>query len=167
MPPAAFCARASIVSYVSKNLQPDERLLRMGRLHWIVYLRPLVLAAVCIVCLLQYASDRHSKDFAAGLLIAGVLFGVLAAITFVRAWFRNWTTELAVTNRRIVYKRGFIRRQSIEMNMEKVETVAVRQSLLGRLLNYGTVDVKGTGQSIEHLHRISRPVAVRNAVMAR
>jgi uncharacterized membrane protein YdbT with pleckstrin-like domain len=53
------------------------------------------------------------------------------------------------------------------MNMQKVETVSVRQTILGRLLNYGTLHVKGTGQSIEHLHMIAEPLALRNAVLAK
>jgi len=155
------------VSYVGKILQPDEHVLRVGRLHWVVYLRSLVLAAICVALLQQYASGHLATDFATGLLVAGLLFGAFALVAFARAWLRNWSTELAVTDRRIIYKRGLVRRHTIEMNMDKVETVAVEQSLLGRLLNYGTINVKGTGQSLEHLDTVSAPIALRNAVLAR
>ena len=60
--------------------------------------------------------------------------------------FRRWTTELSVTNHRVIYKRGFIRRHTVEMNMDKVETVNVDQSILGRIAGYGTIHVLGTGQ---------------------
>jgi len=60
------------------------------------------------------------------------------------ALIQRWTTEIAVTNRRIIVKRGLIWRQSMEMNLNKVESVYVAQSILGRLLNYGNVDVLGT-----------------------
>jgi len=83
------------------------------------------------------------------------------------AWFRRWTTEIDVTDRRIVYKRGFIRRHTVEMNMDKVESVDVDQSILGRMLNYGDITVWGTGVGIEPLYNIDVPLEFRNQVTAR
>jgi uncharacterized membrane protein YdbT with pleckstrin-like domain len=74
---------------------------------------------------------------------------------------------MAVTNHRVIYKRGFIRRHTVEMNMDKVETVDVDQSLLGRILGFGTIRVLGTGQGIETLNRIGSPILLRNAITAR
>ncbi len=68
-----------------------------------------------------------------------------AGLRWLSAWFKRWTTEIDVTNRRIVYKRGFIKRHTVEMNMDKVESVDVDQSVLGRLLNYGDITIHGTG----------------------
>jgi uncharacterized membrane protein YdbT with pleckstrin-like domain len=75
------------------------------------------------------------------------------------------STEIAVTDRRIIYKRGLIQRHTIEINMDKVESVDVDQSILGRLFDYGTITVRGTGEGIEPLRNISTPIALRNAVM--
>jgi len=83
------------------------------------------------------------------------------------AWFRRWTTEIDVTDRRIVFKRGFIRRHTVEMNMDKVESVDVDQSILGRMLNYGDITIRGTGVGIEPLHNIDAPLEVRKQVTAR
>jgi uncharacterized membrane protein YdbT with pleckstrin-like domain len=83
------------------------------------------------------------------------------------AWFKRWTTEVDVTDRRIVYKRGFIRRHTVEMNMDKVESVDVDQSIVGRICNYGDVTVRGTGASIEPLRLIDDPLAFRSHVTAR
>jgi uncharacterized membrane protein YdbT with pleckstrin-like domain len=151
------------MSYLTHVLQPDEHVLRVGRIHWVVYLRPLLLAAICGVFL--YLS-RRLDSLPMPMLIGAAISGVLAVVGFARASFWKWATELAVTNRRIIYKRGFIWRDTVEMNMGKVETVEVQQSLLGRLLGYGSLQVKGTGQSIEHLRTIARPVALRNAILA-
>ena len=79
----------------------------------------------------------------------------------------RWTTEIAVTDRRVIYKRGFINRHTIEMNMDKVASVDVDQSVPGRLLNYGTVTVQGTGMSFEPLRRIKSPLSLRNAIIAK
>jgi len=75
-------------------------------------------------------------------------------------------TELAVTNHRVIYKCGFIRRHTVEMNMDKVETVNVDQSLLGRLLGFGTIRVLGTGQGLERLRQVASPIELRNAITA-
>jgi len=66
-----------------------------------------------------------------------------------------------------VYKRGFIRRHTVEMNMDKVESVDVDQSVLGRIFDYGDIVIRGTGVGIEPLRGIDSPLAFRNAVTAR
>jgi len=99
--------------------------------------------------------------------ITVVVFGIGFLITFVHAWFIRWITEFSVTDRRVIYKRGFINRHTAEMNMDKVESVDVDQSMFGRLLGYGTIHVLGTGQGIEHLHRIAHPIELRNAIIAK
>ena len=72
-----------------------------------------------------------------------------------------------MTDRRIVYKRGLIKRHTIEMNMDKVESVDVDQSIFGRLLNYGDITIHGTGESSEPLRSIGAPLDFRNHVTAR
>ena len=90
-------------------------------------------------------------------------------MTLLSAWFKRWTTEIDVTNRRIVYKKGFIRRHTVELNMDKVASVDVDQSVFGRLLSYGDITIHGTGDSdvIESLHTIGAPLDFRNHVTAR
>ena len=88
--------------------------------------------------------------------IAWLGFGALFLFLFVRTWIDRWLTELAVTNNRIIYKYGLIRRYTAEMNMDKVESVNVVQSILGRLLDYGTIDIMGTGQGFESLRELRR-----------
>jgi len=82
------------------------------------------------------------------------------------AWFQRWTTEIAVTNKRIIYKRGFIRRKTIEMQMDKVTSVDVEQSIFGRILGYGDIRIEGAGQSFEELRTIASPIEFRNHVTA-
>ena len=91
----------------------------------------------------------------------GVAVGLL-----IQQWFQWWITEIAVTNRRIIYKKGLIRRQTNEMNMDKVESVQIDQSILGRMLNYGDITVRGTGTGLEPLKDIDDPIGFRNHVTA-
>jgi hypothetical protein len=75
------------VTYVNSILQQNEIVLRVGRVHWIVYMRPLVLAALCLLFL--YVSDHSTIGEA--VLIGALISGLLALVTCVRAWFWNWT----------------------------------------------------------------------------
>jgi uncharacterized membrane protein YdbT with pleckstrin-like domain len=75
-------------------------------------------------------------------------------------------TELAVTDRRVIYARGFIKRQSVEMNMRQIESVDVDQSVIGRLLDFGTVTISGAGTTHEPIRDIDQPLVFRNAVTA-
>jgi hypothetical protein len=98
-------------------------------------------------------------------IIAGIVCAVIAGTKFISAWWRRFTTEIAVTDRRIVYKRGFIRRDTFEMKVGKIESVHVDQSIFGRMLDYGEVTVCGTGSSFETLSMISAPLKLRKSVM--
>ena len=92
---------------------------------------------------------------------------IAAFLMMLRAWFERWATEVLVTDRRVIYARGFIQRHTVEINMDKIESVDVDQSIMGRVFNYGDVTIRGTGQTFEPLHQIDRPIAFRNEVTAR
>jgi len=152
------------MSYAKSVLQPGEHIVVTGRLHWIIYW-PAIFFLVLGTALIWWEwADARSDMLIA---ITAIAFGVLFLVSFLRAWFVRWITEFAVTNKRVIYKKGFIWRQSAEMNMDKVEAVDVTQSIPGRMFDYGTIHVKGTGTGIEHLHRIAQPLALRNTIIAK
>ncbi len=96
--------------------------------------------------------------------VACLLVGLLLAF---RAWFIRWITEIAITDRRVIYAHGFIQRHSVEVHMDKIESVDVDQTALGRLLDYGDVTIHGTGTTLEPLRDVDRPIEFRNQVTAR
>ena len=152
------------MSYANSVLQPGERVLLVGRLHWISYWHAILflLLGIGLVC---WEWSRGSGDRL--ISITAITFGVLFLVSFVHTWFIRWITEFAVTDRRVISKRGFINRQTAEMNMDKVESVQVDQSVLGRMLDYGTITVMGTGQGFEPIKRVASPIAFRNAITAK
>jgi uncharacterized membrane protein YdbT with pleckstrin-like domain len=157
------------MSYVASVLQPGERIVRRGSLHWIVYAPAIELAVVAIVCAV-WAST--TSGFGVVMLFAATALGLLAIVSFAVAWFDRWITEIAITDRRIIYKRGFIKRHTVEMNMDKVATVDVDQSILGRMLDYGCIRVLGVGgpdsqRGIEKLQPVAEPLALRSAITAK
>jgi len=73
--------------------------------------------------------------------------------------------EFAITNKRFIVKRGGFSRRILEMNLRQIETVSVDQSLLQRLMDYGTVTIAGTGGTKEMLPRITHPLEFRNKLV--
>jgi uncharacterized membrane protein YdbT with pleckstrin-like domain len=123
------------MGYVESSLMKGETVLYRGRLHWIIFVGP---ALLCLV--------------------------VIGIVWLVAALVRNATSEFAVTNRRVIVKEGLIRRNTLELNLAKVESIGVDQTLLGRMLNYGTIVVVGTGGTREPFASLADPIGFRRAV---
>jgi uncharacterized membrane protein YdbT with pleckstrin-like domain len=155
------------MKYVERVLQPGERVVYTTSLHWLLFARAallLIVAAACLIGSALVGADR--VDLALGLRVAGALFALLALIFGLRELLRRSSTELAITDRRVIYKTGMLKRRTIEMNRSKVETVGVDQSILGRILGYGTVVVRGTGGSFEPIAMIGDPLTFRSHITA-
>jgi len=103
----------------------------------------------------------------AGHVVLGiVLLPVLIGLVFLGiAWVRIHSTELAITNKRVIAKFGFVKRDTVEINLSKVEAVRVEQGFWGRMLNFGTLLMSGTGGSIEPIPDIADPLVFRRKFM--
>src|SRR5580704_7978808 len=145
------------MSYIQKVLQPNETLVYQTRLHWLVYTRALLFVGVALVFALAgyYAGGQ---DFLNAGLAAAALFLFFAVVSAIHAAIKRASTELAVTDHRVIFKRGIISRYTIEMARSKVESVDVHQSFWGRIFNYGTILVRGTGGSLEPFRNIENPI---------
>jgi uncharacterized membrane protein YdbT with pleckstrin-like domain len=146
------------MSYIKHVLQPGETIRYQGSVHWILYLPAFVFALVAAVIAALNSMVLWSYGWwvVAASLIAALLFAL-------RAYLIRWMTEIAVTDRRVIYARGFIQRHSIEVHMDKVESVDVDQSVLGRVFDYGDVTIHGT---LEPLRDVDRPIDFRNEITA-
>lgn len=147
------------MSYVTRNLVAGESLVYETGVHWSVLFWPVVIATVigagAIVCFLKKDSD---------FLYAGAALLVVALAVIVAATVKRNATEIAVTNRRVIIKTGLARRRSLEIMLPKVESVAITESLMGRVLGYGTVVIHGTGGTPEPFEKIAHPSEFRNHV---
>jgi uncharacterized membrane protein YdbT with pleckstrin-like domain len=92
-----------------------------------------------------------------------IIFCNLRAIftLFIAPMLDRYTDEFAVTNRRVIVKTGLISRRTLEMNLNKIESVNVDQSIFGRILGYGTITIIGTGGTRESFPDISDPLKFR------
>lgn len=157
------------MSYIQDNLLPNEKILFSARVHPAVFLPSAVSLLVSIGFVIFTLSLASKADATASLsagflfLVAGMFF-VYSILLGLQALITMLTTEFAVTNRRVIAKTGFIRRHTLEMLLPKIESVAVNQNILGRLLNFGTVTVTGTGGTKESFRAISDPIAVRKKI---
>ena len=152
--------------YIEEILQPGEKVLYSTNEHWMFFLPAIaawVVVAVFLVLWRLVASDGLEWVCLALAGMAG-----LAALYFTAtAWFHRWTTETDVTNLRVVHKTGFIKRQTFEMSLDKVESVDVNQSILGRLMDYGDLTIQGVGEGTRTITTITSPLEFRSAVTTR
>ena len=153
--------------YIDEILQPGEKVLYSTNAHWMFYLP--AIAAWVIVAILLLGSFAAAAIPALMLVCwaSAAVVAVAALFWTLRAWFHRWTTETDVTIMRVVHKTGFIKRRSFEMALDKIESVDVDQSILGRLLNYGDVTVNGVGEGREKIRTIAAPLAFRSAITTR
>jgi uncharacterized membrane protein YdbT with pleckstrin-like domain len=152
--------------YIDEILQPGEKVLYSTNAHWIYFL-PAIIGWLAAAILLALSGVVPAGPPVLVCLSAAAISALVALYKTATAWFHRWTTETDVTNFRVVHKTGFIKRQTFEMSVDKVESVDVNQSILGRILNYGDVTVLGVGEGGKTLDMIAGPLAFRNAITAR
>ena len=159
------------MSYIDANLVPGEKVVYQTRLHWIVMLGHFLFACFILglpgAILFYYARKEEGQAAAQNqhLLLggAGVLL-VSAVVVIVAGLIRRNATEMAVTTRRVVIKTGLASRKTIEMLLNKVESIEVSETAGGRMLGYGTIVVIGTGGTSEPFHKIAHPLEFRSQV---
>ena len=144
------------MGYIADNLLPDEHVRHAAHLHWIVFLGPII---VLLFSVLLFTGGKESAPAGIAFLIMGLLYGGLRFITYS-------TSEFGLTNKRVVIKVGFIRRKTLELLLEKVETVGVNQGVIGRMLNYGTIVVVGSGGTREPFNKMANPLQFRKEVLS-
>src|ERR1041385_7346960 len=152
--------------YIDDILQPGEKVLYSTNAHWIFFL-PAIIGWIIAGVFLVVSGMVPAGPPALICLSLAAISAPAALYQTVTAWFHRWTTETDVTNFRVVHKTGFIKRQTFEMSVDKVESVDVDQSILGRILNYGDVTVRGVGEGVETISTIASPLDFRNNITAR
>lgn len=126
-------------SYIESNLARDEKILDKAHVSWLSQFWYILIGILTLP------------------MGIGIIFLLIAVINV-------WTTELAITNRRIIAKTGLIRRNTIELKVTRVESLGVDQGILGRIFNFGSITVKGTGGSNAPIPYIAKPLEFRQRV---
>lgn len=158
------------MSYVESHLVPDETVIYQTRLHWIVMLGHIVLGCLLLglpgAFLLYYAVSQtgietktlHTMEG------GGIALLVCGVVVILMGMVRRNATEMTLTNRRVVIKTGLVGRKTIELLLNKVESIEVSETALGRMLGYGTIVVIGTGGTPEPFDQVAHPLEFRSRV---
>ena len=142
------------MGFVDDNLMSGERIIYRTRIHWSVFIMPSILTAAV---LLAFLGKTVLTILAVLSAISGISWLSMAFITYK-------TSEFAVTNKRVLIKIGLIRRESLETLLQKVEGIHVEQGIVGRMFDYGTIIVKGTGGTSNPFKTIQAPFEFRKKV---
>jgi uncharacterized membrane protein YdbT with pleckstrin-like domain len=127
------------VSYVQQSLIKGEEIVRQARISWWSQAPLLILGF-----------------FLLPVLGLGLLLWAVVAI-------RYYSTELTITNKRVIAKFGFISRRTVEINLQRIESIQVHQGLFGRIFNYGSIIVSGAGNPQAPIPGISDPMGFRRS----
>jgi len=146
-------AEAGVVSYIGENLLPDEHVVYRAELHWIIFARAILVLVVGLVLV-----------FVPRIGQAGLVVLLLGVVMLVPPFVAYRTTELGVTNKRVIVKTGLVRRRTLELLLRQVEAILVDQSLLGRLFGFGSITLTGTGGVREIFHRVRGPLELRRRI---
>lgn len=137
------------------------------KLHWVAILGPVLMTVIFgagAIALLVLFMVRREQPGAAWFVIGALACTAVAVIAYVSGSIRRSSTEMAVTNRRVLMKSGLMGRKTTELMLSKVESIGVDQGFMGRMAGYGTVVVRGTGGTHETFDRVSRPLEFRRKV---
>jgi uncharacterized membrane protein YdbT with pleckstrin-like domain len=145
------------MGYIEDNLMSDETLVHVTRLHPIILAPP----AMAVSFLAGTISLVYESPIALAIVGIMVLFA-LQRLTDRLVFFL--TSEFGITSKRVLGKTGFIRRHSLDIVLAKVEAIRLNQHVLGRILNYGHLEVTGTGGTEETLKFIPDPLQFRNVI---
>lgn len=147
------------MSYVEKNLIPGESIVYRGSLAGLPYgwVAPAAVLTVAAAVFRNYFPAGH-RWLPAGILIC------ITVLVWLRARVRVRSAEFVVTNRRVMIKIGVLQRRTVETMLSKVEGISVDQGLVGRLFDYGTITVTGTGGTRESFEDIAAPLEFRRQV---
>lgn len=157
------------MGYVEQNLTPGESVLYRTRLHWVTLVGPATLGAVFgipgLLLLFGAVGSLSKKSGSAGTMsLFGLVLLVVAAIIVGSGILTRNATEMAVTNKRVIIKAGILSKRTVELFLSRVESVGVEQDLVGRILGYGSIVVRGTGGTAEPFARVSAPLEFRRQV---
>lgn len=152
------------MSYIDKNLMNGEKIVYLTRRHKIIFTLPVIWFILSAVFFTLKSLLGLKPEMNIILLVFSGIFLAMAAVHALVIWIQYLSAEFGVTNQRVIVKEGFIKRNTIEVFLNRVESVKVNQSIWGRLLNFGTIIVAGTGGVNDPLSMIRGPLEFKKQV---
>jgi uncharacterized membrane protein YdbT with pleckstrin-like domain len=153
------------MGYIDETLMADERIIYRTKPHWIIFTP--VLGWLILALLITFIGPRYDLgtvkfhgNYTLVDIFAGLAF-IIALLSALFTFITYQTSEFGITNKRVLMKVGFIRRSTLEILLQKIESIQVSQTVLGRILNYGLIIVSGVGGSRDPFQNIPNPLVFR------
>jgi len=147
--------------YIKKTLTSDESIIEFQRFHWIYFVSPIILL---VLSSYLFVSSMLTEEMIEDMPFVPFIFAFVPIYFLCQLFSRlitYYTTEQVLTNKRVCLKTGFIRRDTDELLKEKIETVSIKQSILGRILRFGDIEFTGTGGIHITFTYITNPTKVK------
>jgi hypothetical protein len=157
-----------MANYIDESLIAGEEVVHRARLTWWSQAGLIFFGALLVVVLVGVvfvARSRGATLDASQLAIIGGVVVLMALVCFGVAAVKMRSTEIAITNKRVIAKFGFVARHTVEINLDKVESLRVEQGVRGRMLNYGTILISGSGTAVAPIPNIADPLVFRRKFM--
>ena len=148
------------MSYVEKNLIKDEEVQFFAYVHFAIFSSSIISFIIVLIIAISGLSSQSSLR--EPVTIFNLILFFIPIFIFLNALIIKLTTEFAVTNKRIIAKIGFFQRHTLEILLLKVESLEVNQSILGRIFNYGSITINGSGGTKQKFAGIRNPISIRN-----
>lgn len=147
------------MGYIDANLMKGEKIIFKTKPHWSCIVAPCILFSMGWIMFIAGIGFQ-----AMALVIIGFLIFAIAFFWGLSELFTMISSEYALTNRRIVTKTGLISRKTMEILLNKIETVNIDQNLTGRMFNYGNLNITGTGGAQDPFKGIAAAVEFRKRI---
>jgi len=153
----------SIMTFIEKNLANNEKIVYRAQLHWWIYGKSVLLFILGLIIVIYGATSGFSPAAKEGVKVLGGLLILVSIIGLINSYVRASSSEFAVTNRRIMMKRGVAQRRLIELQLNRSEGLVIDQGIIGRIFNYGTIIIR-TGTMEEIFSPVADPYEFKRQI---
>lgn len=143
------------MKYTKGTLTDNEVIKHRGKIHWSIFISPSLIFLIFLLYVVDNGLDEGSS-----------LFFTISLYLLVRSFVIAKTSEFVITSKRIIMKTGFIKRYSVDVLLSKTEAFSVKQGVLGRIFNYGTIIIAGTGGTKSGFKKIANPLEFIRKIQA-
>lgn len=137
-----------------RDTMTERSTIYLSRLHWIIFFWPVVLFIVTL-----YLATRYPEFKEPSLVFAGA-----ALIWIFMTWVRYFFSSLTIKQNQVILRTGIIIRQTIDIPINKIESIDIRQSIIGSIFRYGSVVITGTGGTKHLITYLHRPLTCRRYI---
>jgi uncharacterized membrane protein YdbT with pleckstrin-like domain len=131
-----------------------QKIVYQARLHWVLFIWPIVFFILSAWLGIRFPSFHDVSIF---LMVLGLLWSVLM-------WLTYQFSSLTIKEKQVILRTGILVRQTIDVPLSKIESIDIRQSIIGSLFKYGSLVITGTGGTRQSITYIARPLTCRRHI---